>query len=135
MKKDTEEKEKIDNLIAPLNVDMLNIVNAIRALVLGTDPLIKEQVKWNSPSFFYTGALKNERAKDYPGDILVLHTRKKLPLLIFPSGKLIDSFDHFFDEKYDDGRKMIQIKSQAHFELIQIPLSEMIKEWIQKSKI
>ena len=53
-------------------------VQALRALILGVDPSVREAIKWNAPSFHTTEhfATFNLRGKD--GVRLVLHTGAKL---------------------------------------------------------
>jgi hypothetical protein len=72
-KSSTNQKEMLDLLIAEKPNELKKIINHIREIVLDVDPLISEQVKWNSPSFYYTGELKSNIAKEYPRDILVLN--------------------------------------------------------------
>jgi hypothetical protein len=45
-------KDKIDLLIENSPSELKKTINEIRQLVLESDPLISEQVKWNSPSFY-----------------------------------------------------------------------------------
>lgn len=65
-----------------------NEVAALRAVLLGIDPAISEEIKWNAPSF-RTGehfATMNLRAKD--GLLLVLHLGAKKAAL--PDGAIAD---------------------------------------------
>ena len=94
------------------------------------DPLISEQVKWNSPSFFYTGELKSTNAKEYPRDIVVLNLNRGHVLMIFPSGAKIQNHEDFLEGDYKDGRRMLTIKDCNSLIEEQEKLVSAIKQWI-----
>ena len=62
----TQHIQKLDPAIAP-------IVEAIRKIILSTDKEIGEQIKWNSPAFYYTGEMKLFNPKEYKRDIVVMY--------------------------------------------------------------
>ncbi len=41
--------------IKQLDPQSSRVVELIRAIILAADPAIGERIKWNNPSFFYTG--------------------------------------------------------------------------------
>jgi len=59
-----------------LNHPLKNVVQALRKIVLSVDEEIAEQIKWNSPSFYYTGAMKPFDPKEYKRDIVVFNLHK-----------------------------------------------------------
>lgn len=129
-KSQTSQKEVVDFLIADKPSDLKTIINEIRQIVLNIDSLISEQVKWNSPSFFYTGELKSTNAKEYPRDILVLNLNRGYVLMIFPSGAKIKNHDDFLEGDYKDGRRMLTIKDYNSLIEKQAKIVSAIKQWI-----
>jgi hypothetical protein len=65
----TEYMQQLDHPLA-------DTVEALRQVILKTDKEIGEQVKWNSPSYYYTGAMKPFDPKEYKRDIVVFKNRK-----------------------------------------------------------
>ena len=124
------QKEKVDLLIADKADELKKIINEIRKIVLEINPLISEQVKWNSPSFYYTGEIASDNAKEYPRDILVLNLTRGYALLIFPSGAKIKNHDDFLEGDYKDGRRMLTIKDFKTLIEKKQKFISAIKEWI-----
>lgn len=84
----------------------------MRDLLLASHSSVGEQIKWNSPAFYYTGELKNADPKTYKGDLVVFHLRRKEEvLLIFPNGAKIDDPTGLLGGKFTDTRKSISYKS------------------------
>lgn len=129
-KSSTNQKEMVDLLIADKPEELKKVINEIRQIVLEIDPLISEQVKWNSPSFYYTGEIVSSNAKEYPRDILVLNLIRGYALLIFPSGAKIKNHDDFLEGDYKDGRRMLTIKDYKTLIEKKPKLITAIKEWI-----
>jgi hypothetical protein len=131
-KSSTNQKEILDLLISEKPNELKKIINHIRQIVLDVDPFISEQVKWNSPSFHYTGELKSNIAKAYPRDILVLNLNRGYVLMIFPSGAKIQNHDDFLEGDYKDGRRMHTIKDYDSLIEKQAKLVSAIKQWIMQ---
>lgn len=125
-------KESVDLLIADKPDDLKKVINAIRQIVLKTDPLISEQVKWNSPSFYYTGEINSNNAKEYPRDILAINLNRGYALLIFPSGAKIKNHDNFLEGDYKDGRRMLTIKDYKTLIEKKSKLISAIKQWVEQ---
>jgi hypothetical protein len=124
------QREKVNHLIADKPDELKKTINEIRKIVLDINPLIAEQVKWNSPSFFYTGEVNSINAKEYPRDILVLNLNRGYPLLIFPTGAKIKNHNDFLEGDYKDGRRMLTIKDCNALIEKQAKLVSAIKQWI-----
>lgn len=89
MAKDINDPKSVTEFIQKLEPEFAKIIEAIRQLILNTDKAIGEQIKWNSPSFFYQGEMKPFNPKEYKRDIVVLNIRKGIALLVFPTGARI----------------------------------------------
>ncbi|MEO5681599.1 MAG: DUF1801 domain-containing protein [Chitinophagaceae bacterium] len=59
------------------------IVQALRQLILSTDTAIGERIKWNNPSFYYTGEMKPFDPKEYKREIAVFNLFKNRIMLVF----------------------------------------------------
>jgi len=84
------DKEQVTEHIAALDHPLKDAIEAIREIILDTDAAISEQIKWNSPAFYYSGEMAPFDPKEYKRDIIVMHLRKKDEvLLVFPNGATI----------------------------------------------
>lgn len=130
MSKDQHKPAALDAYIQKLSPDLAELVQGIRSCILAADPSIGEQIKWNSPAFFYTGDLKDADAKTYPRDLIVIHLRKGYALLIFPSGARIADPDKFLEGDYADGRRMLSIHSLVELDQKKTGLQNAIRSWL-----
>lgn len=130
--KDVNDSAAIDLYIQMLEQPLADLVQSIRQIILSTDPVISEQIKWNAPSFFYQGEMQPFDPKEYKRDIIVLNLRQKdHVLLIFPTGaKVTDSWG-ILEGDYKDGRRMVTIKSLDELEERKEPLQKVIKALLQ----
>ncbi|WP_345953763.1 hypothetical protein [Mucilaginibacter sp. PAMB04168] len=77
---DTSNPAAVNEYITKLNEPAQSLVKAIRQVILLASDQIGEQIKWNSPSFFYTGHMQAFNAKEYKRDLIVLNLRQKRSL-------------------------------------------------------
>ena len=52
------DKEKVTEHIQQLEPALSEVIEYIRQTILNTDKEVGERIKWNNPSFFYTGEMK-----------------------------------------------------------------------------
>lgn len=117
--------KKLDQLLAEL-------IEAIRQVILSTDPMIGEQIKWNSPSFFYTGVMPPFDSKEYKRDIVVVNVnRKNEVLLVFPTGIKVKDVSLLLEGNYTDGRRMVSIKDLNDLKVKTQQLQLVISEWLK----
>lgn len=130
--KDVNNPAAIDLYIQMLEQPLADLVQSIRQVILSTDPVIGEQIKWNAPSFFYQGEMQPFDSKEYKRDIIVLNLRQKgHVLLVLPTGaKVTDSWG-ILEGDYKDGRRMVTIKSVDELEVKKEPLQKVINAWLQ----
>ena len=125
------DKEQVTEYIDTLEHPLKDVVSLLRDTILGTSPEIAEQIKWNAPAFYYTGAMAPFDPKEYKRDMIVMHLRKKdLILLVFPTGAKIKDTSGLLEGDYADGRRMVTIKSAEDFEMKKGNLQVAIKQWI-----
>lgn len=70
MAKSKNNTELVSEYIQKLDAPLSELVEAIRQLILNTNKEIGEQIKWNSPSFYYTGEMQEFNPKEYKRDIV-----------------------------------------------------------------
>jgi len=129
--KDVHNPAAIDQYIQQLEPPLAALVQGIRHVILSTDPIIGEQIKWNAPSFFYQGNMPPFNPKEYKRDMIVLNLRQKdHVLLIFPTGAKVSNGRGILEGNYKDGRRMVAIKTIAELELKKEALHMVIHDWL-----
>ncbi|TDO70441.1 uncharacterized protein DUF1801 [Flavobacterium chryseum] len=124
--------ELVTALVEKLDAENKSTVEFLRQLILNTDNEIGEQVKWNSPSFYFTGEMKAFNPKEYKRDILVINIHRGAILLVFPTGATITDITDLKAVNYPDGRKIIKIASLEDAKAKQKSLQTIIVEWLGK---
>ena len=79
----SSEPVMVDNFIAGLNHPLVEVIKALRAIILLADKEVGEEIKWNAPAFFYTGPLMPFNPKEYKRHIAVFNFFKNIGFLIF----------------------------------------------------
>jgi hypothetical protein len=122
--------ESIKAFIEKLNPTLAEIVEYIRQVILNTDPEIGERIKWNNPSFFYTGEMKAFNPKEYKREIVVFNLFKGRVMLVFPSGAKVEDTTGLLTGDYPDGRRLIIFKDLAEVKSQEEALQNVIKTWL-----
>lgn len=122
------ESEQVTELITKLETEIKITVQAIREIILATDKMIAEQVKWNSASFYYAGEMKPFDPKEYKRDIVVCNVHRGKILLVFPTGAKVKS--ELKGKDYPDGRKIITIDDINDFKNKASLIKQLIKDWL-----
>jgi Domain of unknown function (DU1801) len=127
--KDANNSVGVTDFIQKLDPNVVAIIEEIRQIILGTDNIIDEQIKWNSPSFFYAGEMKPFDPKEYKRDLAVLNIRKEI-MLVFPTGASIDDTSGILEGTYSDGRRLVYFKDFEAVKTKKESLQRVIKAWI-----
>lgn len=125
------DREQVTRFIAALEPALGHTVETIRQLILGTDPEIGERIKWNHPSFYYAGEVKDFDPKTYAREIAVFNLHKGRILLVFPSGAKIDDPSGLLEGDYKDGRRIILFKDAEDVAAKKAALQQVVKEWVR----
>jgi hypothetical protein len=120
----------IPTYITTLEPTLAVLVETVRQIILDTDPEIGEQIKWNSPSFFYTGDMKPFDPKEYKRDIAVMNLHKGYVLLVLPTGAIVADRSNVLEGNYTDGRRLITIKDVTTALQKKEALQQVIKAWL-----
>lgn len=81
--------QSVDDFLDALSHKRIGDIRALRQIVLGADPAITEQIKWNAPSFCWEG-------KDCI--TMRLHPGDRLELVFHRGAKVVDNSGFNFDD-------------------------------------
>jgi hypothetical protein len=130
MAKDIHDPAAVTTYIQNLEPTQGTVAEAVRQVFLQAHTSIGEQIKWNAPSFFYTGDMPAFDAKTYQRDLAVMHLRKGPVMLVFPNGASLEDPTGILEGKYTDGRRLLTLRSVGEVEKYQEALQEMVRKWV-----
>jgi hypothetical protein len=124
----TSQSDKVDQLMETVDHPQKAAVEYLRAAVLGVDPEITEQVKWNAPSFSYGGE-----------DRVTFHLRSQDVQLIFHRGAAVRADAESFSFADDSGlmqwksndRAVVAFKDLADVKANEQAFNNLVKRWIK----
>lgn len=123
----------VEDYIDAVKHPLKDAMQALRKIILSTDKVIAEQIKWNSPAFFYSGEMKEFNPKEYKRDLLVFNIHKQdRILLIFPTGAGIQNDSGILEGDFKDGRRMITFYNLDEVKKRKKDLQAVIKDWLSK---
>jgi len=126
------EPDKVDAYMRKFNHPLAGVVEALRRIILSTDGEIGEEIKWNAPTFFYSGAMKPLNPKEYQRYIVVFNLHQKDCIrLVFPSGAKINDTTGLLEGDYADGRRLAMFRSLAEVKSKKKNLQAAIKRWLE----
>ncbi|MGB3074126.1 MAG: DUF1801 domain-containing protein [Chitinophagales bacterium] len=133
MKKENKltDHEQVTELIQKLDPSLSDLAETVRQIILNTHNEIGEQIKWNSPAFYYTGEMKPFDPREYKRDIAVMNLRKNKLLLVFPSGAIINDLTGILEGDYTDGRRLVNFSDLKDVKAKEKALRRVLKEWIK----
>lgn len=125
------EPEQVDAYLRALNHPLKPVVEELRTIILATDSAIGEEIKWNAPSFFYTGEMAAFDPKQYKRHIIVFNLFKKDSVrLVFPSGARIADTSGLLSGDYADGRRLASFSNVDEVRCKTAALQQVIKKWL-----
>ncbi len=131
MKIKLSDTEQVTAHIKQLEPAIAEIIETLRQIILSTDPEIGERIKWNNPSFYYTGEMKESDPKEYKREMIVMNLFKGRIMLVFPSGAKVDDKSGFLEGDYKDGRRILVFRDLAHVKEKQAQLQSVITNWLK----
>ncbi len=123
--------EQVTAHIKKLDPALAKIIKYVRQLILSTDKEIGERIKWNNPSFYYTGEMKPFDPKEYKREIIVFNLFKGMIMLVFPSGAKVNDTSRLLEGDYKDGRRITIFKDMKDVKAKEKQLQKVIKQWLQ----
>jgi hypothetical protein len=123
----TSQGDKVDQLMEKVDHPQKAAIVYLRAAILGVDPEITEQVKWNAPSFSYGGV-----------DRVTFHLRSQDVQLIFHRGAAVRADTATFEFVDDTGlmqwksndRAVVAFKDLADVKANEQAFNGLVKRWI-----
>jgi hypothetical protein len=126
------EQAKVDAYMAGLVHPLADVAEALRKIILSTDPDIGEEIKWNAPAFFYAGEMKAPDPKKYKRYLAVFNLHKKDCIrLVFPSGARVGDRSGLLEGDYEDGRRLALFHNMQEVKAKKAPLESVIREWLR----
>ena len=127
------EAELVIAYFEALEHPLKEVVQLLRTIVLSTDKEIAEQIKWNSPSFYYSGKMQPFDPKEYKRDIVVFNLHKNdSVLLVFPTGSKINDSSALLEGKFADTRKIAKFTTIEEVKKKENALKTVIKAWLNQ---
>jgi hypothetical protein len=128
----TSQPEKVDAYMQELKHPLTDVVASLRRIILHVDREIGEEIKWNAPSFFYTGEMAPFDPKEYKRHIVVFNLHQKDCIrLVFPKGARVNDQSGFLTGDYADGRRLAMFSSMEDVRSKRASLENVIKKWLQ----
>ena len=124
------DQQQVTEHIRKLEPTLGKIVETIRQIILSTDKEVGERIKWNNPSFYYNGEMKDFDPKEYKREILVLNLHKNRVMLVFPSGAKVNDKTGFLEGSYSDGRRLAILKDLKHLQSRKKDIQSIISKWL-----
>ena len=125
------DQEQVSAHIYKLDPELGKIVQYLRKIILSTDRQVGERIKWNNPSFYYTGEMKAFDPKEYKREIIVCNLFKGRIMLVFPSGAKVKDSSGLLEGNYKDGRRITIFKDMEDVKSKEKTLQKTIKEWLK----
>ena len=124
------DEEQVTEHIQKLEPALAEIIETLRQIILKTDKEIGERIKWNNPSFYYTGEMKPFDPKEYKREIIVMNLHKGRIMLVFPSGAKVNDSSGLLEGDYKDGRRLVNFKDINDVKVKENALQNVIKTWL-----
>ena len=125
------EPDRVDDYIKKLKHPLLEVVKALRRIILSTDNEVGEEIKWNAPTFFYAGEMGPFGPKEYKRYIVVFNLYKKDCIrLVFPSGAKVKDTSGLLEGNYADGRRLAMFYDLKDVKSKEKALQRIIKKWL-----
>jgi hypothetical protein len=131
MKAKFTDQEQVTKHIKKLEPILAEVVETLRQIILSTDKEIGERIKWNNPSFYYTGEMKEFDPKEYKRDMIVMNLFKGRIMLVFPGGAKVNDKSGLLEGNYKDGRRISIFKDLNDVKEKQKALQKIIKDWLK----
>src|SRR5260221_2161427 len=123
--------EQVTQHIQKLDPAIRDTVETLRKIILNTDKEISERIKWNNPSFYYSGEMKPFDHKEYKREIIVFNLHKNRLMLVFPGGVKVNDNSGLLTGDYTDGRRIVVFKDIEEVLVKKTALQHVIKEWLK----
>jgi hypothetical protein len=119
----------VDEYMKKLKHPLADVVAALRQIILKADAQIGEEIKWNAPTFFFTGEMQPSDPKEYKRYLVVFNLFKKDCIrLVFWRGANVNDKSGFLQGDYADGRRLALFHSMAEVKSRQGNLENAVRK-------
>jgi hypothetical protein len=126
------EPEKVDAYMTKLKHPLADVVAALRKIILSTEREIGEEIKWNAPTFFYSGKMKPSDPKEYKRYIIVFNLfQKDCVRLVVWKGARVNDKSGLLEGDYKDGRRLALFHSMEEVRSKKAALQAVIRKWLE----
>lgn len=115
--------------LAELSHEHLDAILLIRELILGTDPAISEEIKWNAPSFYTTEHFATFHLRAKNGVQVVLHRGAKVRAAVDARSTISDPTGLL--EWREADRATLTFRGRSDVEEKRGAFTEIIRQWLQ----
>jgi hypothetical protein len=127
--------EQVDQYLRRLKHPLVAVVQKLRQIILKTDPSIGEEIKWNAPTFFYTGKMEPSDPKEYKRYMVIFNLFKQdCVRLVFWRGAAADDQSGFLEGDYADGRRLAIFHSEKDVQSRKKKLQDTLKLQLKNMK-
>ena len=121
----------VTKAIEQMKHPLVEVVKALRKIILAADKQIGELIAWNAPSFIYTGPIKAFSPKEYKRHIVVFNLYKQDCIrLVFMHCNSLENQFGFLEGNYKDGRRIATFYSLEEVKANEKLLKQLLKTWI-----
>ena len=124
------DQEQVTTHIQKLDPSIGEAIETLRQIILSAHPEISEHIKWNNPSFYYSGEMAPFNPKEYKRDIAVMNLHKNRIMVVFPSGAKLDDTSGLLTGDYTDGRRIAIFKDLEDIKSKAETVKTLIKLWV-----
>jgi hypothetical protein len=126
------EPAEVDNYMQALEHPLANVLQALRQIILSTDSSLGEEIKWNAPTFFYTGAMPPSDPKEFKRILIVSNVFKQDSIrLVFWGGARANDTTGFLTGTYPDGRRLASFSSLDDVKAKKKALQQVVRQLLQ----
>ncbi len=125
------DSEAVTEHIKKLDPAVGKVVQALRGIILSTDKEIRERIKWNNPSFYYTGEMEAFDPKACNREMIVFNLYKNRIMLVFPSGAKVNDDSGLLEGDYKDGRRIAVFGDLKDVKAKEKDLQAVLKKWLK----
>ena len=125
------DQQQVTQHIQNLDASIKDIVETLRQIILNVSDEISERIKWNNPSFYYSGEMQPFDPKEYKREIAVFNLHKNRIMLVFPSGAKVNNITGLLTGDYADGRRIVVFKDMEDVKARKADLQFVINEWLK----
>lgn len=133
MKPETELSEEVTNFLDKLNHPLRKEIDVLRNLILSSNNLLIENIKWNGPNYSWCGNDRITMRIQPPKQIQIIFHRgaKKLEQ---PQNRLINDETNFLSWKEND-RAIVSFKGFDEIENSKTILQRVVSDWLNVTMI